>query len=689
VPKLTVNGVEIEVEQGASILQACEAAGFEIPRFCYHERLKIAGNCRMCLVQVEKMPKLVASCAQPAADGMIVHTESELVKDGRAGVMELLLINHPLDCPICDQGGECDLQDQAYKYGNGSSRFHENKRAVKDKYMGPLVKTHMTRCIHCTRCVRFITDVAGVPELGTIGRGEHTEISTYIEKALSSELSGNIIDVCPVGALTSKPYAFKARSWELRKFESIDIMDAMGSNVMIYYKGLEVMRVLPVNNDDINEEWITDKARFAYDGLLNQRLDKFYLRKGKRLEISSFEEALESIKNKLSHLQPNEVAALAGDMVDAESMFLMKDIMHGVNCYNIDCRQENEKFSSSNKFTYNFNSSIASIDKADAILLIGCHVRKDAPLLASRIRAASLRGAKVAVIGELVSEEQSLEDYNWTFEHQNLGADLAIINQIASGKNKFSQTLKDAKNPMIIVGIDAVSRPDGEAILEQTMLMAEKVGAIREDYIGFNVLNRASARVAGMGMGFVPNKSSINVETILNNASSGRIKMLFLLGADEIDTSKLKDCFVVYIGHHGDKGANAASVVLPGCAYTEKDGLYLNLEGNLQKARKIAPPVGEAMDDRDILFKLAETLEVKLPYSNINELRELLKKKLASSLSIKNWQIVKSEEKIDSSSPMVIKDYNYYMTNPIARASKTMVNCSSEILNTAKEEEVL
>lgn len=679
-PKLSVNGVEVSVEQGATILQACEAAGFEIPRFCYHEKLKIAGNCRMCLVQVEKMPKLVASCAMPATDGMVIHTNTNMVKEGRESVMEFLLINHPLDCPICDQGGECDLQDQAMKYGKGSSRFREEKHAFKDQYMGPLVKTSMTRCIHCTRCVRFIADIAGIPELGTIGRGGHTEISTYIQKSLTSEISGNIIDICPVGALTSKPYAFKARNWELRKMESIDVMDAIGSNIRVDYKGKEVMRILPVNNDDINEEWLTDKARFSYDGLLNQRLDKFYVRKNHRLQESTAEEALSIVKEKLLELQPDEVAFIAGDLLDLETMFIAKEIAKSLSCYNLECRQAGEKFISSNEFSYKFNSSISAIDQADAILLIGCNIRKDAPLVCSRIRQAVMKGCKVAIIGEM-------ENNVTGFAYEHLGSDISLLEKLTSKKLEFAKTLTNAKNPMVIVGMDAITREDGQAILNKAMTLAEKVGAIRDDYIGFNVLNTAASRVGAMTIGFLPNKEQLSLNDVLTRVELGKIKMLFLLGADEIDTSKLKDCSVVYLGHHGDKGANIASVILPGCAYTEKDGIYVNIEGKMQFARKAVDAPGKAMDDREILFMLATELGVKLNYSNLNELRKELFLKhpdLNQPLSRK-WKILETEVELEKNLPLVIEDYDYYMTNPISRASKAMVSCSKEFYKNKEE----
>ncbi|MCE3233416.1 MAG: nqo3, partial [Rickettsiaceae bacterium] len=491
-PKLTVNGKEIEFEKGMTVLQACEIAGEEIPRFCYHERLKIAGNCRMCLVQIEGgPPKPAASCAMPAGEGMKVHTNTPMVKKAREGVMEFLLMNHPLDCPICDQGGECDLQDQAMAYGVGKSRYHEEKRAVKDKYMGPLVETHMTRCIHCTRCVRFLEDVSGITELGAVNRGEHMEITTYVEKSLTSELSGNIIDLCPVGALTSKPYAFKARPWELRKVETIDVMDAVGSNIRVDARGREVMRILPRLNEDVNEEWISDKTRFCYDGLKLQRLDKPYVRINGKLTPVSWHEAYKEVAAKLKDAEPSSIAAIAGDQADCESMFALKNLMEKLGSRNIDCRQDGAKTGTDTRASYLFNTSIAGIEKADLCLIVGTNPRWDAPIINARIRKASLNNSlKISYIGE--------ESNDFTYPIQHLGTDVKALEAVLNGKSDFSTRLKDANNPMIIIGSSVLARQDGEHILYVAQQIADKYGFIKEDWNGFNVLQNVASRVGGL-----------------------------------------------------------------------------------------------------------------------------------------------------------------------------------------------
>ena len=672
---MTVNGLEIDVPQGATVLQACEIAGAEIPRFCYHDRLKIAGNCRMCLVQVEKNPKPVASCAMPAAEGMIIHTDSEMVKNAREGTMEFLLINHPLDCPICDQGGECDLQDQAYAYGKSCSEYTEDKRAVTDKYMGPLVSTHMNRCIHCTRCIRFITDVAGVPELGAIGRGEHMEITTYVEKALTSELSANIVDLCPVGALTSKPFAYKARSWELSHVESIDVMDALGSNVRIDYKGKEVMRVLPKNNDDVNQEWISDKSRFSCDGLTNQRLDIGYVRRNNRLISCSVEEAVSAIAKQIKKTDPSNIAALAGDLVDVETMYVFKDLLSKCGVVNLDCRVEGEKFDPSNRFTYLFNSTIAGIDQSDACLIIGSHIRKDAPVLNARIRAKYHEGNyPIGVIGAAG---------DLTYKYEDLGDELAMLDEILAGKS-FGKILAKAKNPLIVVGVDAAKREDGDAIIAKAMEIAQKYNAVRADFCGFNVLNRASSRVGGMEVGFVPGRYGKDFRAIMSAIDDGSIKLLFLLGADELPIEKNSNTVIVYIGHHGDRGANIADIILPGCAYTEKDAIYINLEGRPQFAFKAVSAPGSAIDDRMLGVMIARELGLDLGFGSLGEIRSAIFRDFKhlsdfNPESVENWMIPAVKKKT-LAKPMKVDDYNFYATNPISRSSKTMMLCTREIL---------
>ena len=579
-PKLTIDDVEIEVPDGITVLQACELAGVEIPRFCYHERLSVAGNCRMCLVEVAPgPPKPAASCALPVGEGMTVKTNSPMVKKAREGVMEFLLINHPLDCPICDQGGECDLQDQAMGYGAGQSRYDENKRAVTDKYMGPLVKTQMTRCIHCTRCIRFATEVAGVEELGATGRGESMEVGTYIEKTLTSELSANIIDLCPVGALTSKPYAFTARPWELTKTETVDVMDAVGSNIRVDTRGSEVMRVLPINHDDVNEEWISDKTRYACDGLKRQRLDTPYVKRDGTLQPASWDEAFAAIAKKVKGKAGNRVAAIAGDLVDCESMLALKDLMTALGSPNIDCRQDGAKIGGV-RSGYVFNSSIAGIDEADAILLIGTNPRWEAPIINARIRKRFISGKlKVGVVGPQV---------DLTYKTDYLGAGPQTLTEIANGSHAFCDVLKNAERPMLIVGQGALSRDDGAAVLAAARKVAEGCGLIKDGWNGFNVLHTAASRVGGLDLGLLPSDGGRDVAGILAGATAGDIEVVYLLGADEIDASSLGTAFVIYQGHHGDAGAHRADVILPGAAYTEKNGTYVNTEGRVQRGWRCA-----------------------------------------------------------------------------------------------------
>lgn len=673
-PKLKVNGSEIEFEQGMTVLQACELAGAEVPRFCYHERLKIAGNCRMCLVQVEGgPPKPAASCAMPATDGMIVHTDTPMVKKAREGVMEFLLMNHPLDCPICDQAGECDLQDQAITYGRGSSRFTEHKRAVKDKYMGPLVKTQMTRCIHCTRCVRFLDDVAGVHELGAVGRGEHMEISTYVEKSLTSELSANIIDLCPVGALTSKPYAFKARPWELTKTETIDVLDAVGSNIRVDSRGREVMRVLPRLNEEVNEEWISDKTRFACDGLKTQRLDKPYVRKDGKLVAVSWDEALEVVGSRLSKAG-NKSAAIMGDLADCESMLSLKELMLLLGSHNFDCRQDFVKIGEGDRGSYLFNTGIAGVENADAILIVGSNPRWEAPLINARIRKAWVRGAKIAYIGEEL-------DLNYKATH--LGASATVLEEIFSGGNQFSKILSEAKNPAIIIGYDALTRMDGEAILCEAQNISEKYNMLRDDWNGFNVLHRVASRVGGLDLDIIPSRDGKDTSEIIAACKSAEIEVLYLLGADEIDMNALGDTFVIYQGHHGDKGAHRADVILPGSAYTEKNATYVNTEGRVQRAYLAVYPPGEAKEDWQIIQAVARASGVEFPYNSIAELYDKMVEIAPhfAKIDVRNSAEmfrVGSAGKIENT-PILRTIQNFYMTDPISRASSTMAKCVSDI----------
>ncbi|MDQ2101418.1 NADH-quinone oxidoreductase subunit NuoG [Azospirillum isscasi] len=679
-PKLTIDGIEIEVEPGTSILQACEQLGIEIPRFCYHERLSVPANCRMCLVEMERAPKPVAACAMPCGDGMVVKTNSEVVHKARKGVMEFLLINHPLDCPICDQGGECDLQDQAMAYGFDRGRYGENKRAVQDKYMGPLIRTEMTRCIHCTRCIRFVNEIAGVPDLGAVNRGEHMEITTFVEKAIGSELSGNLADVCPVGALLSKPYAFTARPWELRKTETIDVLDAVGSNIRVDTRGPEVMRVLPRVNEDVNEEWIADKTRFAYDGLKRQRLDRPYVRKDGKLQPASWAEAFQAIAAKVKGVAGNRIAAIAGDLADTESMLALKELMAGLGSANIDCRQDGALFDTSARAGYLFNSGIAGIERADVILLVGTNPRWEGTLVNARIRKRYLMGGlKVAVIGEA---------RELTYPYSHLGTGTDALQQLLDGTHAFADVLRGAKNPMIILGAGVFRRKDGPAVQAAVRKLAETVNVVQDGWNGFNVLHGAASRVGGLDIGFLPGEGGRGTAGILDGAGKGEIDVVFLLGADEIDTAALGKAFVIYQGHHGDKGAHRADVILPGAAYTEKNAIYVNTEGRPQQARLATFPPGEAREDWKILRALSELLGHKLPYDSLAQLRRRLAEvnpvfAAVGSVTPAPWAPFGAEGALDAA-PFQSPVANYYMTDPISRASVTMARCAETFVKPAE-----
>ncbi|MDM7946320.1 MAG: NADH-quinone oxidoreductase subunit NuoG [Oceanibaculum nanhaiense] len=683
-PKLIVDGIEVEVPAGATVLQACEVAGKEVPRFCYHERLSIAGNCRMCLVEMEKAPKPIASCAFPAAEGMVIKTDTPLVEKARNGVMEFLLANHPLDCPICDQGGECDLQDQAMAYGLGDSRYHENKRAVTDKHMGPLIKTIMTRCIHCTRCIRFASEVAGVDDMGALYRGESMQITTYLEKALASELSANVIDLCPVGALTSRPYAFVARPWELKKTESVDVMDAVGSAIRVDSRGSEVLRVLPRLNEDVNEEWISDKTRYACDGLKRQRLDTPYVRVNGKLQPASWDEALLAVADRMRATPATKLAAIAGDTVDAESMYALKGIMTALGAASLDCRQDGTKLTAGPRGGYIFNTGIAGIEQADAILLIGTNPRTEAPILNARIRKRWLAGGlKVASIGVPV---------DLTYKAEFLGDSPAILSQFTSGKHAFAKVLKAAERPMIVIGQGALTRADGAAILATAREIAEKLNMVREDWNGFNVLHTAAARVGGLDLGFVPGEGGKDVAGILDGAEKGEIETVYLLAADEIDTDRLKSAFVIYQGHHGDRGAHVADVILPGAAYTEKEGLYVNTEGRVQLGKMAAFPPGEAREDWKILRALSERLGKTLPYNSLVELRQKLVADHPAFARVEHaeageWGAFGEAGSIEDAA-IAYPIRNFYMTDPVSRASATMAKCTEAfVLKNAGDEQ--
>ncbi len=665
-PKLSIDGIEVDVPAGATVLQAAEAAGVEIPRFCYHERLSIAGNCRMCLVEIEKAPpKPIASCAWPVAEGMVVHTDSPMVRKARRGVMEFLLINHPLDCPICDQGGECDLQDQALGYGAGGSRYAENKRAVKDKNLGPLVKTVMTRCIHCTRCIRFITEVAGVPDLGATARGEGMEVGTYVEKALSSELSANIIDLCPVGALTSKPYAFVARSWELAKTDGIDVLDAVGSNIRIDSRGPEVLRILPRTNDDVNEEWLGDKSRFAVDGLKRRRLDRPWVRRDGKLVAASWDEAFAAVAARVGAARPEKIGAIAGDLCDAESMLALRDLMGALGSENLDCRQRGERLDPRRRDFYLFNSGIVGIEEADAILLIGTNPRREAPVLNARIRKRWLAaGIPIGLVGAAA---------DLTYPVRHLGDGPGALGDAAA-------VLRDAKRPLVILGAGATARPDGAAVLAAAWKLAADAGALSPDWHGFNVLHRAAALVGGLDLGFVPGPRGKAAPEMLG----GGVDVLFLLGADEIDPARIgADTFVVYQGHHGDRGAARADVILPGAAYTEKDATYVNTEGRVQRAQMAVFPPGEAREDWKILRALSAHVGHTLPYDDLAALRLRLgqvnpvfdRVGFLPRFGCSDTAGPPGDPAALGEAPFAPTIETYYQTDPISRASPTMAEC--------------
>jgi NADH-quinone oxidoreductase subunit G len=626
----------------------------------------------MCLVEIEKSPKPVASCAMPCGDGMVVHTDTPVVTKARTGVMEMLLANHPLDCPICDQGGECDLQDQAVAYGFDRSRYHEAKRAVVDKEIGPLVKTVMTRCIHCTRCVRFVDEVCGTPELGGIYRGEKMEIGTYVSHSLTSEMSGNLIDICPVGALTNKPAAFTARSWEFQKTETIDVFDAIGANIRVDVRGNEVMRVLPRLNDDVNEEWINDKTRFAIDGLKRQRLDRPYIRRDGKLQPASWSEAFTVIAEKIRAAAPERIGALAGDMADCESMFALKSLMLALGSPNLDCRQDSADYDISARAAYVMNTGIAGIEEADAVLLIGTNPRHEGTLVNSRIRKRWLRGGcRVARIGAPA---------DLGYPHKYLGDSPSLLADLASEKHEFAAILKNAQKPMFIVGAGALARPDGAALHRAVRELAEKFNAIREDWNGFNVLQLAASRVGGLDLGFLPQAGGSTTRGILG----GKMEVIWLLGADEIDTRHIGNAFVVYQGHHGDTGAHRADVILPGAAYTEKSGIYVNTEGRPQMALQAAFAPGEAREDWKIIRAFSEVYGEALPFDNLAQLRERMFEHapVLANLGLREiaaWEKFGKEGNV-ATQPFKAVIANFYMTDPISRASVTMAKCTAEIL---------
>jgi len=687
--KLKVDGKEIEVPDHFTLLQACEEAGAEVPRFCFHERLSVAGNCRMCLIEVKGgPPKPAASCAMGVRDvrggpnGELpeIFTNTPMVKKAREGVMEFLLINHPLDCPICDQGGECDLQDQAMTFGVDASRYAENKRAVEDKYIGPLVKTVMNRCIHCTRCVRFTTEVAGITELGLIGRGEDAEITTYLEQAMTSEMQGNVVDLCPVGALTSKPFAFTARPWELNKTESIDVMDALGSAIRVDSRGREVMRILPRVNEDINEEWISDKTRHVVDGLKTQRLDRPYVRKDGRLVPATWAEAFTAIKSAVAATTGDKIGAIAGDMATVEEMYALGELMKSLGSENIDCRQDGSVVHPENgRAGYVFNPGIAGIEDADALLIIGSNPRHEAAILNARIRKRWRRGDfPIAVIGE---------NADLRYDYEYLGAGTDTLNELVEGTSKFFAKLKRAKKPVIIVGQGALARADGKGVMASVASLAYAVGAIKDGWNGLGILHTAASRVGGLDLGFVPGLNGVDAATQV-----ATMDVLFLLGADELDLSKKGANLTVYIGSHGDNGASNADVILPGAAYVEKAGIFVNTEGRVQYAQRATFAPGDAREDWAIIRALSDTLGKRLPFDSLAQLRARLfadhphfaaEDEIVASGVDEIAAVAKKPRKMNNSgfaSP--VKDF--YLTNPIARASAIMAECSQLARNNFK-----
>ena len=678
-PKIIINGKEIEFEKGMTVLQACELADVEIPRFCYHEKLSIAGNCRMCLVELEKSPKPIASCAMPAAEGMNIKTNTHLVEKARKGVMEFLLANHPLDCPVCDQGGECDLQDQSMYYGVDKSRFIENKRQVKEKYMGPLIKTQMTRCIHCTRCIRFATEVAGVPEIGAIGRGENMEITTYLEKAMESELSANVIDLCPVGALTSKPYAFEARPWELKKTESIDVMDSVGSNIRVDTYNWEVKRILPRLNNEINEEWISDKTRYSCDGLLKQRLDAPYIKKDNRLQKSSWDEAIDLILNKINAINPNEIGGHIGDMVNLENALAFKKLFKVLNSNNIEFREKKFYVNSSEKINYLFNSSIKGIEDSDLILLIGTNPRHEATMVNARIRKVFAQ-KKIPIFS--IGNPGDL-----TYDYTILGNKSDDIKKILNKEGEFSNKLLSSKKPIIIIGESALGLKSGKYIFEEIKNFLNNNNLIKKDWNALNFLPQNASTVGMIDLKILSEENEKNY-SFFKKLNNNEFKLLYLLGSDNLEFKKNNE-FIIYQGSHGDRGAEIADVVLPSPAYTEQNGLYENLEGRVQECKKASYPIGEALEDWKIFNLIIRKLNNAQDLSSFDSLRKEVLNFLPNFSELNELPVFKDSlnKRIETnfiSEDISIKELDYFYTNAISRASKTMGDCRQIKQNSKK-----
>ena len=669
-PKITINGKEIEFEKGMTVLQACELANVEIPRFCYHEKLSIAGNCRMCLVEMEKSPKPIASCAMPAAEGMNIKTNTSLVEKARKGVMEFLLANHPLDCPVCDQGGECDLQDQSMFYGIDKSRFKENKRAVPEKNMGPLIKTQMTRCIHCTRCVRFATEVAGVPELGAIGRGEDMQITTYLEQSMQSELSANVVDLCPVGALTSKPYVFEARPWELKKTETIDVMDAIGSNVRVDTYDWEVKRVLPIINEDINEEWISDKTRYACDGLLHQRLDTPFIKYNGKFEKASWDEVYKIIKSKFENTPKEKICGFVGDLTNMETSYIFKEFFdRTIDTKNYESRSDNRFINTSKRENYLFNSSINGIEEADLIFIAGANPRYEATILNARIRKAYLNNNTKII---------SLNDVgDLTYPYQSLDGQTQTLNNILEGNHDVSKEIINSKKPIIIIGESLLRLKSSEFLFNKTKEFLSKNNKISDEWNSLNILSTDAATVGNIDLGIINNENNL-----ISDLKEHKFDIVYLVGQDNLEFDK-KDEFIIYQGSHGDKGAESADIILPGAAYTEQDGYFTNLEGKIQKAYKASYPPGDAKEDWQIINELAEFMNNRKLFNDRDELE-------SSMFNYLNLQKEKQVNYINNSTnefqneTLIIKVKDYYFSNVIARSSKTMVECNNSKIDLKK-----
>lgn len=681
--KVTIDHKQHTFPAAISIIEACQSVGIQIPHFCYHPKLDIAGNCRMCLVDVEGSRKPIPSCANMIQEGMVIHTTTDRVKKDREGVMEFLLINHPLDCPVCDQAGECDLQDQALHYGRDRSRYVEEKRRVPNKNMGPLISTAMTRCIHCTRCVRFAEDIAGVADIGSMGRGEHMEITT-LEKAIQSEISGNVIDLCPVGALNSKPYQFQGRPWELTHTDTIDVMDALGSHIRVDSRGGQVFRIKPRNMEEINEIWLSDKSRFAYDGLLSQRLDKPYVRDSAgRLQPASWDEALAKVVQYLTTTPSHKVAALAGDLVDCESLLLMKRLMQHIGSQHLDCRVDGSYADAKNPASFVFNSSLNEIDTADVCLLVGTNPRWEAPILNIRLRRGVMNnGMQMFRIGF---------DHDLSYPVIDLGNDVALLEDVLSGKGKAAKALKTAKHPAIIIGQAALQSSQGAVILNMCARIAEKYNLVRDNgWNGFNVLHTAANRVGGLDLGFVPGENGLSATDMIPATHDGRISLMFLLGADDVAQKISKNISVVYIGHHGDKGATRADVVLPGCAYTEKSAIYVNTEGRSQNAHKAVNPPGDAREDWKIFSELLSRIGSQKQYASIQDVRKCLQKENNEfsencSFSKRHWNPNMGIKGTLFSEELFPTITNFYMTNVISKYSKIMAQCTQEIIQGDKK----